>query len=80
VAQFRIAFSLLVLLSSISFVFAEPSAGFRKTGDRDELVRWSRGDGGIRIFVNLPASWGQRPKRELVIYATPNGSTIEQTL
>ncbi len=33
----------------------------------------------MRVFVNVPTRW-QTSRRELIVYATPNGSTIEQTL
>lgn len=71
---------LLALSLGVTPSFAEPPPGFGPVGDRGELVRWSRGEGGIRIFVNLPSTWGQNLPRELIIFATPNGNTIEQTL
>ncbi len=45
----------------------------------DEQVRWRRLDCGVRVFVNAPAKPTGRP-RVLIVYATPNGNTIEQTL
>lgn len=51
----------------------EPVSGF------DEQVRWSRLSSGVRVFVNRPLEW-KASRRTLVIYATPNGNTIEQTL
>ena len=45
----------------------------------DEQVRWSRLPSGVRVFVNKPPKW-KTSRRTLVIYATPNGNTIEQTL
>lgn len=59
---------------------AEPLAGFVPSAERQERVRWLRGEAGIRIFVNLPANWEASARRHLVIFATPNGNTIEQTL
>ncbi|HET6425080.1 MAG TPA: hypothetical protein VFG20_15445 [Planctomycetaceae bacterium] len=71
---------LLALGFGVTPSFADPPPGFNPAGDRGELVRWSRGEGGIRIFVNLPSTWDQQPRRELIVFATPNGNTIEQTL
>lgn len=51
----------------------EPVPGF------DEQIRWSRLSSGVRVFVNRPLEW-KTSRRTLVIYATPNGNTIEQTL
>lgn len=59
---------------------AESLAGFVPTAERQERVRWLRGEAGVRLFVNLPANWETASRRHLVIFATPNGNTIEQTL
>ncbi len=48
-------------------------------GAEPEQERWSRLDSGVRVYVNAPLAM-KRAKRQLVIYATPNGNTIEQTL
>ncbi|MBC7821218.1 MAG: hypothetical protein IAG10_30395 [Planctomycetaceae bacterium] len=52
---------------------------FEKAAQFDEQVRWTRLKSGVRVFVNAPVNW-KTSRRVLVIYATPNGSTIEQTL
>lgn len=52
---------------------------FEKAAQFEEQVRWSRLKSGVRVFINAPANW-RTSRRLLVIYATPNGSTIEQTL
>ena len=53
--------------------------GFAKTALFNEQVRWTRLASGVRVFVDAPTTW-EAPRRLLVIYATPNGNTIEQTL
>lgn len=53
--------------------------GFQLAPPFDEQVSWRRLDCGVRVFVNAPTTQGAR-SRVLVVYATPNGSTIEQTL
>ena len=45
----------------------------------NESVRWTRTEAGVRVCVIAPHPQTGRPRR-LVIYATPNGNTIEQTL
>ncbi|MBC8116388.1 MAG: hypothetical protein H7062_18520, partial [Candidatus Saccharimonas sp.] len=69
---------LLVAVSPSLFAQSFPP-GFEKTAQFDEQVRWTRLKSGVRVFVNAPANW-KTSRRMLVIYATPNGSTIEQTL
>jgi hypothetical protein len=45
-----------------------------------ERVRWATIDPGIRLYVNAPGAMSAQKPLLLVLYATPNGSTIEQTL
>lgn len=68
---------LLVAVSNVSAQSLLP--GFEKTASFNEQVRWSRLPSGVRVFVNAPLDW-KSSRRQLVIYATPNGNTIEQTL
>jgi hypothetical protein len=53
--------------------------GFQRAAEFDEQERWSRLESGVRIYVNAPRVM-KSSLRRLVIYATPNGNTIEQTL
>jgi hypothetical protein len=53
--------------------------GFTRTGQFDEQVRWTRLPSGVRQFVDAPVRL-QAAKRRLVIFATPNGNTLEQSL
>jgi hypothetical protein len=54
--------------------------GFHRSPYFNEQVfeRWL--DGGVRVFVNAPETLDRKRPTRLVIYATPNGNTIEQTL
>lgn len=52
------------------FVLTQPFA---------ERQRWTTEDDGVRVFVMAPDQFTSGPRR-LVLYATPNGNTIEQTL
>jgi hypothetical protein len=53
--------------------------GFEKSAWFDEQVKWLRLDNGVRGLVVAPAVV-KAPRRLLIIYATPNGNTLEQTL
>jgi len=77
IAQRLAAFVGLVLVSAAN---AGLLPGFRPSPWFEEQVRERWLDGNVRVIVNAPG--GHDPKRpaRLVIYATPNGSTIEQTL
>ncbi|HEX4590235.1 MAG TPA: hypothetical protein VH120_09930 [Gemmataceae bacterium] len=54
--------------------------GFHRSSYFGEQVheQWIEGD--VRVLMNLPADYDPARPTRLVIYATPNGSTIEQTL
>lgn len=53
--------------------------GFQKSEPFSEQVNWGRLDSGVRVFVNASATLTSRP-RTLIVFATPNGNTIEQSL
>jgi hypothetical protein len=53
--------------------------GFQRAGEFGEQERWTRLESGVRVYVDAPLPLA-KPSRLLVIYATPNGNTIEQTL
>lgn len=54
--------------------------GFHRSAYFNEQVleRWL--DGGVRVSINAPEKFGRKRPTRLVIFATPNGNTIEQTL
>jgi hypothetical protein len=57
-----------------------PLPGFRASAWFEEQVREEWLEGGVRVLVNAPRTIDPRRPTRLVIYATPNGNTIEQTL
>ena len=57
---------------------AQQSTEFATVEPFSERIRWDRLSSGIKVMVNLPAE-SKPGKQALVIYATPNGNTIEQT-
>jgi hypothetical protein len=57
-----------------------PLPGFRGTASGDELVREEWVGDGVRALASASAKFDPKRPTRLVIYATPNGTTIEQTL
>lgn len=68
------------MLGSTASARADPLAGFRPGPRFGEQVRERWLDGNVRVIVNIPARIDSKRPTRLVIYATPNGNTIEQTL
>ncbi|HKB04058.1 MAG TPA: hypothetical protein VKD90_17680 [Gemmataceae bacterium] len=54
--------------------------GFRASPWFDERVREEWVAEGVRALANAPAAFDPKKPTRLVIYATPNGNSIEQTL
>jgi len=72
--------ALVVLGSHPAQAAAEPLLpGFAESAPFDEQVRWTRHGNGVRVCVVAPRRM-HAPHRQLVVFATPNGNTIEQTL
>ena len=64
----------------LSCVLAAPPAGFRQSAWFGEFVREQCWMDGVRVVVNLPPDFSASKPTLLVLFATPNGNTIEQTL
>src|SRR5205807_1541230 len=58
----------------------EPLAGFRHGPWFDEQVRDEWVEGDVRLAYNLPAQLDPAKPTRLVLFATPNGNTLERTL
>ena len=73
-----------MLTAVVAFILlATPPAtlpGFHRSPWFDEQVREEWLADGVRVVVNAPAKYDPARPVRLVIYATPNGNTIEQTL
>jgi hypothetical protein len=54
--------------------------GFRRSPWFDEQVREQWIDGDVRVLVNAAGNFDRSRPTRLVVFATPNGNTIEQTL
>jgi hypothetical protein len=59
---------------------ADPLPGFRAGPWFGEQVRERWLDDNVRVIVNAPERIDPKRPTRLVIHATPNGNTIEQTL
>ncbi len=71
--------SLLLALTILSAAPEPLLPGFRRSPHFSEQVREEWHDGNVRIFFNVGPFDAAKPTR-LVIFATPNGNTIEETL
>src|SRR3954470_21086844 len=54
--------------------------GFHRSPWFGEQVREQWVEGDVRAVVNVPADFDAIRPTRLVVYATPNGNSIEQTL
>jgi len=71
----------MLLLTLIALTArAADLTGFTKSPDFDEQTKWLTLAGGVRLHINAPASFDTNKPTLLILYATPNGNTIEQTL
>ncbi|MHB8898339.1 MAG: hypothetical protein ACYC6Y_06290 [Thermoguttaceae bacterium] len=53
-------------------------SGFVKAPQFDEQICWRRLESGVRVLIDAPQA-PRAARRVLVVYATPNGNTVEQT-
>src|SRR5215210_2404061 len=70
----------VLLLALTAGADAPALPGFRKSAWFDEWVREEWVAEGVRVIAIAPAAFDPKKPTRLVIYATPNGNTIEQTL
>ncbi|HVJ67235.1 MAG TPA: hypothetical protein VM510_04580, partial [Caulifigura sp.] len=63
-----------------SIAFAAAPAGFHSSPWFGESVREAWLEGSIHAVMNLPAHFDSGRATELIVFATPNGNTVEQTL
>ncbi|MGB7159482.1 MAG: hypothetical protein WBD40_15550 [Tepidisphaeraceae bacterium] len=78
----RIAVLLLSIVSIIlpNVTRAEPIAGFEASGFLNEQEKQWTTDDGVRVLVNAPGDFNPARPTHLVLFALPNGNTIEWTL
>ena len=72
--------ALIVVLVIAAPAPADPLPGFRRSPWFGEQVRERWVEGTVRVLVNAPEVVDPKRPTRLVVYATPNGNTIEQTL
>ena len=78
----RVAALPFLLLTTAAATAAPPEVlpGFHRSPWFNEQVRERWVEGSVRVLVNAPEVVDPKRPTRLVIYATPNGNTIEQTL
>jgi hypothetical protein len=76
----RIRLILCTLLLTGSAVRGEGLSGFEATGFNDEQQRTLSPENGVRAVINAASDFDGKRATLLVLYALPNGNTIEQTL
>jgi hypothetical protein len=57
-----------------------PFTGFQSVAQYDEQALTFRLDPGVRVHMIAPATFSPRKSTQLIIYALPNGNTLEETL
>ncbi|HVJ84005.1 MAG TPA: hypothetical protein VM452_00095 [Caulifigura sp.] len=75
----RLLIATLLLLAIGSTAIAAP-AGFHRSPWFDEWTREAWLEHSVHVVMNLPADFDPARPTQLIIFATPNGNTVEQTL
>ena len=84
IGDFAMTVSLMIMLTLPGVAACDAADrsllhGFMDSEPFAEQVRWTRLESGVRVFLNARAILTEKPRR-LVLFATPNGNSIEQTL
>jgi hypothetical protein len=72
--------ALIAFLLLASNVSAGAIDGFTASANFGEQTRTWTTDQGVRILINAPGDFDPNHATQLILYACPNGNTIEQTL
>jgi len=78
--SWRVLLLSFLFSASSSSLFAADIPEFRKSAWFGEQVREQWFAEGIRVLVNVPGNFDNKKPTRLVLFATPNGNSIEQTL
>jgi len=70
--------TVVLLLATVSH--AEPIDGFQPTGFLNEQTKTWKTEDGVRLLVNAPGDFSTARPTHLVLFALPNGNTIEWTI
>ena len=76
----RMVRSLFLGLLVSTIAHAAPIDGFTPTGFLDEQSKTWKTDDGARILINAPGDFDPARPTHLILFALPNGNTIEWTL
>jgi hypothetical protein len=73
---------LAIIVSAITSLFchAEPPAGFRPSPWFGEYVKERGFPEGVRVLMNAGKNYNSKKPTQLILFATPNGNTIEWTM
>jgi hypothetical protein len=74
-----ISISLFALLTATT-LHAEPIANFKPSSHFNEQTLDLAPDDGVRVLLNAPGDFDPTRPSHLVLFALPNGNTIEQTM
>jgi hypothetical protein len=78
--SFAVSALLLTAFGDAATPVKELLPGFRRSPWFGEQVKEQWIEVDVRVLVNVPADFDQARPTRLIVYATPNGNTIEQTL
>lgn len=76
----RLAGWMMIVVCIASNASAGELVGFVPGPAFGERVKRVTLESGVRVYVNAPAAVDEKRPTRLIVYATPNGNTIEQTL
>jgi hypothetical protein len=80
VRSWRKLFPAILFVTRTAALFASEIPEFRKSAWFDEQVREQWFAEGIRVLVDAPRDFDPLKPTELILFATPSGSTIEHTM
>jgi hypothetical protein len=76
----KLIFSLAFTAILVSISHAEPPAGFRPSPWFGEYVKERGFPEGVRVLMNAGKDYDPKKPTRLILFATPNGNTIEWTM
>jgi hypothetical protein len=75
-----VKFIVLFILGIASPAGAASIDGFEPSPYFDEQTKTLRPDEGVRVLINAPGNFDPAKPTQIVVFALPNGNTIEQTM
>src|SRR4051812_48569841 len=75
---FKLQSSVVIFLIWLP-IYAEPLDGFHRSNQFDDQIREMKLD-DVRIVIDAASNFDPKKPTQLIIYALPNGNSIEQTI